>query len=82
MPSLISCHMSLRSLTIMNNDNLTLLSDASLETCTALIDLSIYKNNNAIASNTPLLPTIYSNLKELRVSIKFCSVCETEIIVD
>jgi hypothetical protein len=67
MPSLIDCH-SLQILTIIHNENLTTLRDASLETCTSLIELNISLNNNLIISNNPLPPTLYPNLKELNVS--------------
>jgi hypothetical protein len=70
MPSLIDCH-CLRTLRVTNNQNLTSLIDASLETCTLLVELILRRNGDLIASNDPLPPTMFSNLKELHVSFFF-----------
>jgi hypothetical protein len=72
MPSLIDCF-RLHTLTLTNNSNLTSLIDASLETCTSLIDLSIRDNNDLIASNGRLSSTVYPMLKRLHVSLAVCS---------
>jgi hypothetical protein len=72
MPSLIDCF-RLHTLTITNNSNLTSLIDASLETCTSLIELSIRDNNDLIASNGRLSSTVYPMLKRLHVSLAMCN---------
>jgi hypothetical protein len=68
MPTLIDCH-SLKLLKITNNRNLTLLDGASLQTCTTLIELILYRNNDLIASNTAIANVVYPHLKILDVSV-------------
>jgi hypothetical protein len=75
MPSLIDCR-SLRSLTIANNVNLSSISDASLHTCTSLVELIIHHNDlfHKPKCVDRLPPTTFPNLTKLSVSLR-CNKC-------
>jgi hypothetical protein len=72
MPSLIDC-VSLRSLTIAHNFNLSSISDASLHTCTSLVELIIRRNGDRYKAKCVdrLPPTTFPNLTTLQASLHF-----------